>query len=110
MEDNQLEFFAVLGFNGLTQSQFIVTKTILGGILAFVFSASQLCAAPALITNSVPANGKLVLGWNSRGTLEKADQISGPRSEEHTSELQSHHDLVCRLLLEKKNKYIREDG
>src|SRR5437773_12354568 len=27
--------------------------------------------------------------------------ISG-RSEEHTSELQSHHDLVCRLLLEKK--------
>src|SRR6266540_2558997 len=25
------------------------------------------------------------------------------RSEEHTSELQSHHDLVCRLLLEKKH-------
>src|SRR5437773_4465346 len=29
------------------------------------------------------------------------------RSEEHTSELQSHHDLVCRLLLEKKNKNIK---
>src|SRR5437667_8486658 len=28
----------------------------------------------------------------------------GSRSEEHTSELQSHHDLVCRLLLEKKKK------
>src|SRR5437773_9619895 len=28
----------------------------------------------------------------------------GARSEEHTSELQSHHDLVCRLLLEKKKK------
>src|SRR5437773_6698525 len=27
---------------------------------------------------------------------------AGARSEEHTSELQSHHDLVCRLLLEKK--------
>src|SRR5436190_6706413 len=27
---------------------------------------------------------------------------SRPRSEEHTSELQSHSDLVCRLLLEKK--------
>src|SRR5437773_9063204 len=26
------------------------------------------------------------------------------RSEEHTSELQSHHDLVCRLLLEKKKE------
>src|SRR5438034_6124527 len=29
---------------------------------------------------------------------------SKPRSEEHTSELQSHSDLVCRLLLEKKKK------
>src|SRR5947207_1414810 len=28
----------------------------------------------------------------------------GGRSEEHTSELQSHGDLVCRLLLEKKNR------
>src|SRR5574343_1508863 len=30
---------------------------------------------------------------------------SQPRSEEHTSELQSHHDIVCRLLLEKKKKH-----
>src|SRR5438067_10071013 len=29
-----------------------------------------------------------------------------PRSEEHTSELQSRFDLVCRLLLEKKKKQI----
>src|SRR5260221_9856187 len=29
------------------------------------------------------------------------------RSEEHTSELQSHSDLVCRLLLEKKKKKTR---
>src|SRR5438034_4707806 len=28
----------------------------------------------------------------------------GERSEEHTSELQSHSDLVCRLLLEKKKQ------
>src|SRR5438034_8837809 len=28
-----------------------------------------------------------------------------PRSEEHTSELQSHSDLVCRLLLEKKKNH-----
>src|SRR5437773_3353013 len=37
------------------------------------------------------------------------------RSEEHTSELQSHHDLVCRLLLEKKKvvtteQYARENN
>src|SRR3954464_8393322 len=34
-------------------------------------------------------------------------QTCALRSEEHTSELQSHDNLVCRLLLEKK-KYLRE--
>src|SRR5947207_8480386 len=34
----------------------------------------------------------------------KLANIGASRSEEHTSELQSHSDLVCRLLLEKKNK------
>src|SRR5437868_12213611 len=33
--------------------------------------------------------------------IDKVD-VAGPRSEEHTSELQSRFDLVCRLLLEKK--------
>src|SRR2546430_13735453 len=41
-----------------------------------------------------------------------------PRSEEHTSELQSQSNLVCRLLLEKKNnqllrslsRHVRHDG
>src|SRR5437588_6597524 len=38
--------------------------------------------------------------------VEQPSRDSRPRSrsEEHTSELQSHSDLVCRLLLEKKNK------
>src|SRR5438034_3224489 len=31
--------------------------------------------------------------------------LSMDRSEEHTSELQSHSDLVCRLLLEKKKRH-----
>src|SRR5260221_9855616 len=34
----------------------------------------------------------------------KWDVFEHFRSEEHTSELQSHSDLVCRLLLEKKKK------
>src|SRR5260370_7931954 len=34
----------------------------------------------------------------------KAKYVVVYRSEEHTSELQSHLNLVCRLLLEKKNK------
>src|SRR5438132_9090315 len=34
---------------------------------------------------------------------------AGGRSEEHTSELQSHSDLVCRLLLEKKKRNKRQN-
>src|SRR5438477_8402081 len=40
---------------------------------------------------------------NGRGAASSA------RSEEHTSELQSHVNLVCRLLLEKKKKKIERN-
>src|SRR2546430_11951804 len=44
-------------------------------------------------------------GSQSRELPLPVDDRSGPdRSEEHTSELQSQSNLVCRLLLEKKNK------
>src|SRR5207249_8070752 len=39
-----------------------------------------------------------------RFVLMLAENWCGDRSEEHTSELQSRFDLVCRLLLEKKKK------
>src|SRR5947207_11414894 len=39
----------------------------------------------------------------ARGRGPRAPARPSARSEEHTSELQSHSDLVCRLLLEKKN-------
>src|SRR5690242_21026545 len=39
--------------------------------------------------------------------LEEAGKPSRWRSEEHTSELQSHVNLVCRLLLEKKKHLFR---
>src|SRR5438034_4361938 len=39
----------------------------------------------------------------ARGSLKRPGP-KAKRSEEHTSELQSHSDLVCRLLLEKKKK------
>src|SRR5690349_23717709 len=48
---------------------------------------------------------------NGAHRIRRSDELDGPvivrlslmRSEEHTSELQSRRDLVCRLLLEKKN-------
>src|SRR5699024_12118017 len=44
-------------------------------------------------------------GWYSSNSVTSSavEDAYGSRSEEHTSELQSRFDLVCRLLLEKKN-------
>src|SRR5437867_8236151 len=42
-------------------------------------------------------------GARGRGTTAPAAAGAARRSEEHTSELQSPYELVCRLLLEKKN-------
>src|SRR5437588_5073150 len=46
------------------------------------------------------------VAWISAQAVPYAFNFAGvdARSEEHTSELQSHSDLVCRLLLEKKKK------
>ena len=43
------------------------------------------------------------ISHTEKDTYHKISLLEGMRSEEHTSELQSHSDLVCRLLLEKKN-------
>src|SRR5689334_24932672 len=40
---------------------------------------------------------------SSTGTVTITNDTTAPRSEEHTSELQSQFHLVCRVLLEKKN-------
>src|SRR5260221_8114741 len=44
----------------------------------------------------------LLLVILDRDPIQHHAGLGVPRSEEHTSELQSHSDLVCRLLLEKK--------
>src|SRR5260370_2149601 len=49
--------------------------------------------------------------WSGLGYYSRARNLHRcARSEEHTSELQSHLNLVCRLLLEKKKKTQRCDG
>src|SRR3712207_8392122 len=53
------------------------------------------------------ASGRIVLTPQPDGSGAGAPQVSSgavPRSEEHTSELQSRQYLVCRLLLEIKTK------
>src|SRR5690242_21320753 len=61
----------------------------------------QFCGLPLFHVNSYIVSS--LLPW-SRGATVVLGTPSGFRSEEHTSELQSHVNLVCRLLLEKKNR------
>src|SRR5438034_4612689 len=63
-----------------------------------------------------PSSGPAGIDGRFSGTvpvdfLSFQRRIPPMRSEEHTSELQSHSDLVCRLLLEKKkNKKVTKIG
>src|SRR5207248_11393222 len=56
----------------------------------------RICSVAQVLTNCVP----------STRTSRSRPPKTCSRSEEHTSELQSPYELVCRLLLEKKNIFI----
>src|SRR5207237_9240772 len=60
-----------------------------------------------LMTSMRAASGSVAVLRRGAGDFKAAVRLLGSRgsdrSEEHTSELQSHLNLVCRLLLEKKN-------
>src|SRR5260221_2480278 len=68
--------------------------------------------------NLAEATLKIVVTVNGAGDPDTLAQIqaaiqslyNNQRSEEHTSELQSHSDLVCRLLLEKKKQIISQSA
>src|SRR5215469_17121543 len=68
--------------------------------------SSDVCSSD-LIASSPPQGAPQVDQQLLPKTPDDVQSISPPvpgRSEEHTSELQSRRDLVCRLLLEKKKK------
>src|SRR5262249_62106381 len=76
-----------------------------------LFRSTAPCAAPP----APPASVRVHVGDGTRGLPEHAPFAAIavaaaapelPRSEEHTSELQSLTNLVCRLLLEKKTETV----
>src|SRR2546422_4878358 len=71
------------------------TERLAGQSRTAVFNASQAARASRSLVDRI-------------GSVERLAQqialLDDPRSEEHTSELQSRLHLVCRLLLEKKKK------
>src|SRR2546421_9345696 len=65
---------------------------------------------PAVTTTCFPNHGARRPSSRAAAASTAAGRLLGqraPRSEEHTSELQSRSDLVCRLLLEKKKRKPR---
>src|SRR5438034_5509651 len=86
------------------------------GIRDHCVTGVQTCALPILRSHRIVEAGRalaerLKLGQLFEGCTvphevreDERETLPACRSEEHTSELQSHSDLVCRLLLEKKKK------
>src|SRR5260221_12728514 len=59
---------------------------------------------PTRRSSDLPPDSSRRHRFSAEGNKGKSSRRQFLRSEEHTSELQSHSDLVCRLLLEKKKK------
>src|SRR5437773_1911379 len=100
---------------GTSYGAMVATKVVLFGLLLFLGAlnfqlvrrgpASSILASLKRFGEAEIGIGiTVILTAASLTSLPPAADLTDDRSEEHTSELQSHHDLVCRLLLEKKKK------
>src|SRR5260221_9250783 len=89
-----------------------------GGIRDHCVTGVQTCALPICLNSSQAEDGIRDHCVTGVQTDRKSTRLNSShtvisyavfclRSEEHTSELQSHSDLVCRLLLEKKKNETR---
>src|SRR5699024_11251525 len=105
--------------NGATRRAMAIGQYVIAVVLTVVGMLRGLADAAAPVI-AVVAIGILFLAWHTAGSWipKRTDSLRllrwwliglaalWVRSEEHTSELQSRFELVCRLLLEKKN-YIQ---
>src|SRR2546430_6057465 len=69
-----------------------------------IYTLSLHDALPISPTSSIES---YISYWDQSGSKRQGLPLRRSRSEEHTSELQSQSNLVCRLLLEKKKKAKR---
>src|SRR5690625_5509583 len=80
-------------------------------LLALAAEAQEHLAANyrsiAYLTVPASLRAQRVVEFHPPKSREQSALLLQPRSEEHTSELQSRGHLVCRLLLEKKNKITK---
>src|SRR2546430_17710541 len=122
MRNTQTSAMAIGGHQYATQLAWRTTTadTVLGKALSSKALAGERCRvrrrAPSFTTHSTGGSSMAQAGINVGPFDARARQVAGAlaiiggltaldgffRSEEHTSELQSQSNLVCRLLLEKK--------
>src|SRR5688572_8574847 len=107
---------AIVGTQDHEEKTIMKTKAFLfTGILFTVCLIVGVAARPATTKDADwprwrgPFETGMALGdapttWSDSKNIKWKVPIPGRRSEEHTSELQSQSNLVCRLLLEKKKK------
>src|SRR5690606_11910281 len=86
---------------GLTLAFLLVPDGWIGQWLGFKVSYAFPGIVVAMTFTSLP----FVVRTVQPVLLELGNEFEEARSEEHTSELQSRENLVCRLLLEKKKKF-----
>src|SRR2546430_8256658 len=86
-------------FRSSTVNGFVETKRNCPGAML----SSRVPLSRELLGHSAPTTERIC----AAGRWTKSERVSGgvARSEEHTSELQSQSNLVCRLLLEKKKQH-----
>src|SRR5438477_3208557 len=89
-------FFPLFFFNDTATTE-IYTLSLHDALPISRCATGAVCAFPSARPKRFTSRSPT---WSSIGARA--------RSEEHTSELQSHVNLVCRLLLEKKNKNVRQ--
>src|SRR5260370_5518699 len=116
-----VKLFALVDHSGEAQKagmQMRPTKLLIfgnpkAGTPLMIASPSVAIDLPLKILVWEDSNGKVWISYNSPTYLQARHNLPPDlvRSEEHTSELQSHLNLVCRLLLEKKKKDgVQHDG
>src|SRR5206468_5518781 len=74
------------------------------GIRDLIVTGVQTCALPISDATKAATDAQLATEPVSVYISRSTQMVYVRRSEEHTSELQSRSDLVCRLLLEKKKR------
>src|SRR5207248_5847913 len=107
--ETMVSLVVLLGVSAIVMSGMVQMMYTEGTITNRTEMHTSVRSATELLEQEIGQAGKISLppppagiAWYCRRQAYRQPRLVSHRSEEHTSELQSPYDLVCRLLLEKK--------